>query len=104
MSIPWSYDSPHGEEPGSRKEEMQGLYKVKDRRGRKRYIVSKHWPNGSGRLRIYAPNSRSNQAFQTRIESSVLDSTWKRLKQELSGGNRTVWTVRSFHERLFEEY
>ena len=81
-----------------------GIYKVKDRRGRRRYVVSKYWPNGSGRLRMYAANCRSAQALQTRIESSVLDGTWKRLKQDLSGGNRTVWTVRSFYERFFEEY
>ena len=81
-----------------------GIYKVKDRRGRRRYVVSKYWPNGSGRLRMYAPNYRSAQALQTRVESSILDGTWKQLKQELPGGNRTIWTVRSFYERLFEEY
>ena len=42
--------------------------------------------------------------LQTRIESSILDGTWKQLKRELAGGNRTVWTVRSFYERFFEEY
>ncbi len=44
-----------------------GIYKVKDRRGRRRYVVSKYWPHGSGRLRMYAPNYRSAQALQTRI-------------------------------------
>ena len=81
-----------------------GIYKVKDRRGRRRYVVSKYWPNGSGRLRMYAPNYRSAQALQTRIESSILDGTWKQLKRELAGGKRTIWTVRSFYERFFEEY
>jgi hypothetical protein len=81
-----------------------GIYKVKDRRGRRRYVVSKYWPNGSGRLRKYAPNYRSAQALQTRVESSILDGTWKQLKQELAGQNRTIWTVRSFYERFFEEY
>ena len=42
-----------------------GIYKVKDRRGRRRYIVSKYGPNGSGRFRMYAPNSRSVQTFET---------------------------------------
>ena len=81
-----------------------GIYKVKDRRGRRRYIVSKYWPNGSGRLRMYAPNCRSAQALRTRIESSILDGTWKQLKQELAGGNRTLWTVQRFYKRFFEEY
>ena len=81
-----------------------GIYKVKDRRGRRRYVVSKYWPNGSGRLRMYAPNYRSAQALQTRIESSILDGTWKQLKQELAGGKRTIWTVRRFYKRFFEEY
>ena len=81
-----------------------GIYRVKDRRGRRRYVVSKYWPSGSGRLRMYAPNYRSAQALQTRIESSILDGTWKQLKQELAGGKRTIWTVRSFYERFLEEY
>ena len=81
-----------------------GIYKVKDRRGKRRYVVSKYWPNGSGRLRKYAPNYRNAQALQTRVEPSILDGTWKQLKQELAGGNRTIWTVRSFYERFFEEY
>ncbi len=81
-----------------------GIYKVKDRRGRRRYVVSKYWPHGSGRLRMYAPNYRSAQALQTRIESSILDGTWKQLKQELAGGKRTIWTVHSFYQRFLEEY
>ena len=81
-----------------------GIYKVKDRRGRRRYVVSKYWPNGSGRLRTYAPNYRSARALHTRIESSILAGTWKQLKQELAGGNRKIWTVRIFYERFFEEY
>ena len=58
----------------------------------------------AGRLLMYAPNYRSAQALQTRIESSILGSTCKQLKRELAGGNRTVWTVRSFYERFLEEY
>ena len=53
---------------------------------------------------MYVPNYRSAQALQTRIESSILDGTLTQFKQELAGGNRTVWTVRSFYERFFEEY
>jgi len=81
-----------------------GIYKVKDRRGRRRYVVSKYWPTGSVRLRMYAPNYQSAQALQTRIESSILDGTWKQLKQELAVGNRTIWTVHSFYKRFLEEY
>ena len=50
------------------------------------------------------PNYRSAQALQTRVESSILDGTLKQLKRELAGGNRTIWTVRSFYERFLEEY
>lgn len=53
---------------------------------------------------MYAPNYRSAQALQSRIESGILDGTWKQLKEELAGGKRTIWTVRSFYERFFEEY
>ena len=53
---------------------------------------------------MYAPNYRSAQALQTRIESSIPAGTCKQLKQELAGVNRKIWTVRSFYERFFEEY
>ena len=53
---------------------------------------------------MYAPNYRSAQALQTRIESSILDGTWKQLKEELAGGKRTIWTVHSFYKRFLEEY
>lgn len=79
------------------------IYPVKDRRGRRRYVVSNYWPHGSGRLRMYAPNYWSAQALQTQIDSSILDGTRKPLKRELAGGNRTIWTVQSFYERLFDE-
>ena len=81
-----------------------GIYKTKDRRGRRRYVVSKYWPKGSGRLRMYAPNYRSAQALQTRVEASILDGTWEQLKQELAGAKSEIWTVRSFYERFLDEY
>ncbi len=81
-----------------------GVYKAKDRHGRRRYVVSKYWPSGSGRLRMYAPNYRSAKALHTRVEASILDGTWEQLKQELSGAKREIWTVRRFYERFREEY
>ena len=69
-----------------------GIYKVKDRRGRRRYVVSKYWPNGSGRLRMYAPNYRSAQALQTRIEG---DSALE-VRHRISGrvGSLPEYTLR----------
>ncbi len=106
MSILWSRSTirPTAKNPDPERRRCMGIYKVKDRRGRRRYVVSKYWPNESGRLRMYAPNYRSAQALQTRIESSILDGTWKQLKQELAVGNRTIWTVHSFYKRFLEEY
>ena len=52
-----------------------GIYEVKDRRGRRRYVFSKYWPNGPGRLRMYAPNSRSAQGLQT-LESRLETRPW----------------------------
>ena len=89
--------------PDPRRRRCIGIYKVKDLRGRRRFVVSKYRPHGSGRLRMHAPNYRSAQALQTRIESSILDGTWKQFKRELAGGKRTVLTVRSFYERFLEE-
>ena len=34
------------------------------------------------------------------MESSILDGTWKQLKQELAGGKRTIWTVHNFYRAL----
>ncbi len=60
---------------------------------------------GSGRLRMYAPNYRSAQALQTRVEVSILDGgTWEQLKQEFAGGTKDIWMVRSFYERFLDEY
>lgn len=67
-------------------------------------VVSKYWPKGSRRLRMYAPNWPSAQALQTRAESSILDGTIRQLKQELASGSRTILTVWSFYKRFFEEY
>lgn len=94
---------PTAKNPDPERRGCIGIYKVKDRRGKRRYVVSKYWPNGSGRLRMYGPNHRSAQELQTRIESSILDGTWKQLKQELAGDNRTIWTLQSFSKRFFEE-
>ena len=53
---------------------------------------------------MHAPKYRNAQALQTRIESSILDGIWKHLKQELTDGNRTIWTVRGFYRRFLDEY
>ena len=84
--------------------EMHGHLQAEGSPGDIRNGVSNYWPHVSGRLRMYAPNYRSAQALQTLIESSIQDGTWKQFKQELAGGKRTIWTVRSFYERFFEEY
>ncbi len=38
-----------------------GICKERDPRGRVRFVVSKNWPHGSGRLRKYAPNHKAAQ-------------------------------------------
>ena len=82
-----------------------GIYKAKDRQGQTRYVVSRRWPQG-GRLRKYAPNLASAKALLMRIENSILEGTWRKLKQELAGAGQgvKVWTVESFYERFLEEY
>ncbi len=82
---------------------MMAIYKEKDHRGKLRYVVSKYWPNGSGRLRKYAPNYTAAKALLTRVEQSILDGTWRELKQELSG-NIHALTVREFSRKFIEEY
>ncbi len=67
-------------------------------------LIDRYGPHGSGRLRKYAPNYRSAQALHTRVESGILDGTWKQLKEELAGGKLTIWTVHSFYQRFLEEY
>ncbi len=81
-----------------------GIYKAKDRRGKTRYVVSRNWPEGAGRIRKYAPNLTSAKALLTRIENSILEGTWRELKKELAGGPKRIWTVATFYERFLEEY
>ena len=52
-SSTWSHGTirPTAKNPDPERRRCMGIYKVKDRRGRRRYVVSKYWPNGSGRLR-----------------------------------------------------
>ena len=54
-----------------------GILKYKDRRGKERYVVSKYWPQGSGRLRMYAPNHTAAKRLLTRVEMAILDGTWR---------------------------
>ena len=72
-SFLWSRGTirPTAKNPDPERRRCMGIYKVKDRRGRTRYVVSKYWPNGSGRLRKCAPNYRSAQVLQTRVETGA---------------------------------
>ena len=80
-----------------------GILKYKDRRGKEHYVVSKYWPQGSGRLRIYAPNHTAAKRLLTRIETAILDGTWRQLKDELAGKVED-FTVSQFYERFLTEY
>ena len=74
-----------------------GIFKYKDRRGKEHYVVSKYWPQGSGRLRMYAPNHTAAKRLLTRVEMAILDGTWRQLKDELSGKVRDL-TVSQFYD------
>lgn len=81
-----------------------GICKEKDRKGRVRYVCSKYWPDGSGRLRRYAPNLKAARALLTRVETTILDGSWRELKKELSGSETGNPTIEQFSARFIEEY
>ena len=80
-----------------------GIFKYKDRREKEHYVVSKYWPQGSGRLRMYAPNQTAARKLLSRVETAILDGTWRQLKDELSGKVRD-FTVSQFYERFLTDY
>jgi len=65
--------------------------------------VSKYWPKGSGRLRVIAPNHTAAKKLLNRVESAIIDGTWRQLKDELAGKRRDL-TVSQFCQRFLEEY
>lgn len=80
-----------------------GICKERDHRGRVRFVVSKYWPHGSGRLRKYAPNHKAAQRLLNRVETAILDGRWRDLKAELEG-NCDVPSVEEFCRRFLNEY
>ncbi len=79
------------------------ILKYRDRRGKEHYVVSKYWPQSSGRLRMYAPNHTAAKRLLTRVETAILDGTWRQLKDELAGKVED-FTVSQFYERFLTEY
>jgi len=80
-----------------------GVFKEKDHKIRVRYVVSKYWPERSGRVRRYAPTHEAAKRLLNRIETSICDGTWRELKEELEGTRENL-TIREFYERFMEEY
>ena len=62
-----------------------GIYKVRDRRGRRRYLVSKYWPNGSDPVgectpRITGAHRRfKHESRPASWKGEALFLTWKRV-------------------------
>ncbi len=83
-----------------------GIYKQKDRKGNTRYVVSKYWPEQSGRIRFYMPNMALAKQLVARIDHSIVQGTWRDLKAELAGEagkSDKAETVASFSSRFIEE-
>lgn len=80
-----------------------GIFKEKDHKSRVHFVVSKYWPESSGRVRRYAPTHKAAKRLLNRIETSICEGTWRELKEELEGKSEKT-TVREFYERFVEEY
>ncbi len=80
-----------------------GVFKEKDHLGRTRYVVSKYWPSGAGRLRIYCPNLASAKNLLARVDNAIVTNTWRDLRDELSGTNPDEANLKGFSERFIEE-
>src|SRR6266571_4340883 len=74
-----------------------------DRRGNRRVVVSKRWPDGS-RFRRYVPNITIGKKILARIEEGIAMGTWRALKEELMHEADDDATIRSFSEIYLDEY
>jgi hypothetical protein len=80
-----------------------GVFKEKDHLGRARYVVSKYWPAGAGRLRIYCPNLTSAKNLLARVDNAIVTNTWRELRDELSGNTPELARLKGFSDRFIEE-
>src|SRR5262245_52786386 len=62
-----------------------GICKEQDRQSRVRYVVSKYWPQNSGRLRKYAPTHAAAKALLLRVENAISNGTWRQLRGKQKG-------------------
>jgi integrase len=83
-----------------------GIYNQKDRKGNTRYVVSKYWPEKSGRIRFYMPNMALAKQLVAKIDHSIISGTWRELKAELAGEKEVQEkeeTEETFSSRFIEE-
>ncbi|HEY3129933.1 MAG TPA: site-specific integrase [Acidobacteriota bacterium] len=75
----------------------------KDHRGRKRYRVSRYWPDGT-RFRRFMPNRRKALHVDAKIHAVISDGSWARLKARLERGQGRSATVAEFAQIYRDEY
>jgi len=79
-----------------------GINQWRDRRGRQKVYLSKHWPDGS-RFRRVMPNKTVARQLEARIDNAIVLGMWIELRKDLNRGNNEAHpTLAQFQETYLE--
>ena len=81
-----------------------GINQVR-KRGKIRLELRKRWPDGTT-YRRYFPNEKKARDTLTRIESSILEGTWREMQAKLKWGKgiEEILTIEKLSETYLDEY
>ena len=80
-----------------------GINQWRDRRGRQKVYLSKHWPDGS-RFRRVMPNKTVARQLEARIDNAIVLGMWIELRKELNRGNNEAHPTLAQFATTYLEY
>jgi len=73
------------------------------RKYRGQIVCDKRWPDGNRTTRVCANRTQAKQLLD-RINASIADGTWQKLKEQLKLRDRGTLTLKEFSKTYIEEY
>ncbi|MCH7804519.1 MAG: tyrosine-type recombinase/integrase [Acidobacteria bacterium] len=73
------------------------------RKYRGQIVCDKWWPDGSRTIRVCGNRTQAKQLLD-RINASIADGTWQKLKEQLKLRDRGTLTLKEFSKTYIEEY
>jgi len=73
------------------------------RKYRGRTVCDKRWPDGGRIVRAFGNKTQAKQLLD-RINASIADGTWQKLKEQLKLRDRGTLTLEEFSKTYMEEY